>query len=80
MRRDWTRGQAIGDPHEALYAIGVTAFHDITSGTNGKFKAAKGWDACTGLGTPKGQALLDALAKQKTNGAGTTGSGATKSG
>jgi len=73
-------GQAIGDPHEALYAIGVTAFHDITSGTNGKFKAAKGWDACTGLGTPKGQALLDALAKQKTNGAGTTGSGATKSG
>ncbi|WP_109123549.1 S53 family peptidase [Dyella sp. C11] len=65
-------GQPVGDPHEAFYSIGITAFHDITSGTNGKFKAAKGWDACTGLGTPKGQTLLDALAKLKTSGSGGT--------
>jgi len=59
-------GQSIGDPHEALYGIGLAAFHDITQGNNGKFNAAKGWDACTGLGTPKGQALLDALVTLKT--------------
>jgi kumamolisin len=63
-------GQSLGDPHEALYSVGASAFHDITSGTNGKFKAAKGWDACTGLGSPKGQALLDALTQLKTTGAG----------
>ena len=38
-----------------------TAFHDITQGNNGSYKAAKGWDACTGLGSPNGQALLSAL-------------------
>ncbi|GAC1472114.1 MAG: hypothetical protein PVSMB7_24500 [Chloroflexota bacterium] len=27
-------------------------FHDITSGTNGKYNAHAGWDAVTGLGTP----------------------------
>ncbi|WP_114241637.1 protease pro-enzyme activation domain-containing protein [Dyella sp. C9] len=60
-------GQNLGDPHAALYAIGESAFHDITSGSNGKFKAGKGWDACTGLGTPNGQALLTALAGLKTS-------------
>jgi kumamolisin len=58
-------GQSLGDPHQAFYDIGQTAFNDITQGSNGKFKAAKGWDACTGLGTPKGQALLTALAALK---------------
>jgi len=54
-------GRNVGGPHAALYSIGTAAFHDITKGNNGAFKAAKGWDACTGLGTPKGQALLTAL-------------------
>ncbi|WP_243042821.1 S53 family peptidase [Dyella sedimenti] len=58
-------GQGLGDPHAALYGIGEAAFRDITSGDNGKFKAAKGWDACTGLGSPNGQALLTALAAMK---------------
>jgi kumamolisin len=66
-------GQAIGHPHEAFYSIGLAAFNDITSGSNGKFKAAKGWDACTGLGTPRGQTLLDALAKLKTGSGTSTG-------
>ena len=36
-----------------LYVAGASvAFHDITQGNNGAFKAGKGWDACTGLGTP----------------------------
>jgi kumamolisin len=44
----------------------AAALHDITVGNNdiehlGKYKAKKGWDPCTGLGTPDGQKLLDAL-------------------
>ena len=47
-----------------LPAAGV--FHDIVTGNNdiegiGKYKAGKGWDACTGLGTPDGTKLLAAL-------------------
>jgi kumamolisin len=37
------------------------ALHDITSGTNGAYKAGTGWDACTGYGTPNGQAMLNLL-------------------
>jgi kumamolisin len=33
------------------------ALRDITSGNNGDFAAASGWDACTGLGSPNGTAL-----------------------
>jgi kumamolisin len=35
-----------------------SALTDITTGTNGAFKARVGWDACTGLGSPVGAALL----------------------
>lgn len=31
---------------------------DIRSGNNGAYSATKGWDACTGLGVPDGEALL----------------------
>jgi kumamolisin len=68
-------GHSLGDPHAAFYGIGTTAFNDITQGTNGLFKAAKGWDACTGLGTPKGQVLLTALAAMPSNGNGSGTSG-----
>jgi len=37
------------------------ALRDIISGSNGDFAAAKGWDACTGLGTPNGAALPGAI-------------------
>ena len=48
-----------------LYALApsANAFNDITSGDNGDYQAAPGWDPCTGLGSPDGQKLLDALAK-----------------
>ena len=36
-------------------------FNDITSGNNGAYKAGPGWDACTGLGSPNGAALLTLL-------------------
>jgi kumamolisin len=35
--------------------------HDITEGNNGAYAAGKGWDACTGLGSPDGERLLQAL-------------------
>ncbi len=37
----------------ALYAISTGDFNDITSGTNGVFKAGVGYDEVTGLGTPR---------------------------
>lgn len=54
-------GASLGDAHRALYQIGGTAFHDITDGNNGAYTAGTGWDPCTGLGSPNGQALLNAL-------------------
>jgi kumamolisin len=58
-------GAALGDVHMAFYQIGTRAFRDITQGDNGAYHAAVGWDACTGLGSPDGQALLAALAALK---------------
>jgi kumamolisin len=37
------------------------ALRDIISGNNGDFEAAKGWDACTGLGSPNGPTLPGAI-------------------
>jgi kumamolisin len=58
-------GASLGDVHAALYQIGETAFRDITQGNNGAYTAGPGWDACTGLGSPNGTALLSALAALK---------------
>jgi kumamolisin len=55
-------GRPVGEPHAAFYQIGIRAFRDITQGNNGAYKAGPGWDACTGLGSPNGAALLTALA------------------
>ncbi|MGA9840483.1 MAG: S53 family peptidase [Thermoplasmata archaeon] len=55
-------GGPVGYVNPRLYSIGeAPAFHDITSGDNGGYRAGPGWDACTGLGTPDGTALLNAL-------------------
>jgi kumamolisin len=45
----------------ALYA-NPSALHDITSGSNGVYSAGPNWDACTGLGTPDGKLVEQALA------------------
>ena len=47
-------------------AASAKAFHDITSGNNGGFTAGPGWDACTGLGSPIGSAIIAALAPKAT--------------
>jgi subtilase family serine protease len=59
----------LGFVNPAIYALGVgadyhTDFHDITSGNNG-FPAVKGYDLATGWGSPKGSALITALAGSK---------------
>jgi len=43
-----------------LYQNAIS-FNDITQGNNGSYSAGKGWDACTGLGSPKGASLLTTL-------------------
>ncbi len=55
-------GNNVGYMNALLYSVKAEAtFHDITSGGNGAYSAGPGWDACTGLGTPNGTALLAAL-------------------
>jgi kumamolisin len=53
-------GKPAGFVSQKLYAAS-NAFNDITSGNNGTYAAATGWDACTGLGSPKGRGIAAAL-------------------
>jgi kumamolisin len=58
-------GKPVGFLNTSLYAAAAKkALHDIPSGNNGAFTAGPGWDACTGLGSPDGQALLTAFSKK----------------
>ena len=59
-------GTPVGFLNPKLYPLGESVFRDITSGNNddsglGYYSAGPGWDACTGLGSPNGSALLNAL-------------------
>jgi kumamolisin len=55
-------GSPLGFAQPRLYgAAPARGFRDITSGSNGAYDANAGWDACTGLGSPDGAALLAAL-------------------
>ena len=62
-------GKKFGLLQPLIYA-GVTpgsttpGFNDIVDGDNGAYKAGPGWDACTGLGSPNGQALLTGSAPE----------------
>ncbi|MGC2573546.1 MAG: hypothetical protein WA364_18690 [Candidatus Nitrosopolaris sp.] len=56
-------GKSIGFVNPRLYRYTV-AFNDITAGNNdtvghGNFQTGPGWDACTGLGSPNGQRIMD---------------------
>ncbi len=56
-------GKSLGLLQPALYAIPASsaALHDITQGSNGAFTAGPGWDAASGLGSPDGENLVQAL-------------------
>jgi kumamolisin len=58
----------VGFLNPFLYAnVAKGIVHDVTSGTNAitntvkGYTAGPGWDACTGLGTPDGTAILNNL-------------------
>ncbi|PGS04377.1 MULTISPECIES: S53 family peptidase [Bacillus] len=62
-------GHSVGFINPALYKLSTQGgiFHDITIGNNnisnlnGAYMASSGWDACTGLGSPDGTKLMNAL-------------------
>jgi kumamolisin len=56
-----------GFVNSLLYAAAPSPFRDITSGNNGSFQAGQGWDACSGLGSPNGAAVITALADAATS-------------
>jgi len=56
-------GVRAGFLNPLLYeSLDRAVFNDVPKGTNGAYRARRGaWDACTGHGTPRGRALLEAL-------------------
>ena len=61
-RMNESLGKNLGFLNPLLYSSETEAgFHDITSGGNGGYSAERGWDPCTGLGSPNGVKLLAAL-------------------
>jgi kumamolisin len=74
-------GRQLGYVTPTLYTIPESDYHDITVGNNddsdlGYYSAGPGWDACTGLGSPNGAAILSALSSIGTGtGTGTGGAG-----
>jgi kumamolisin len=59
-------GKTFGLIQPMLYAgvapgVAQPGFNDIVAGSNGAYHAGPGWDACTGLGSPNGAALLKLL-------------------
>jgi kumamolisin len=53
---------SIGYINPALYGANESnCFRDITSGNNGSYSAGQGWDAATGLGSPIGVSLIQAM-------------------
>jgi kumamolisin len=66
-------GKPVGFIQPALYQlIGTSAFHEITSGNNGGYDAGANWNACTGLGSPDGAAVLKALQGTQATGVSTS--------
>ncbi len=51
MLSGYARTTGIGDIHPALYTH-PSAFRDVTTGANGTYPAAPGYDQATGLGSP----------------------------
>ncbi len=56
-------GRQVGFLNPELYGAVLAGggFRDIIDGDNGAYSAGPGWDPCTGLGSPRGGAILAAL-------------------
>ena len=66
-RLEQNLGHPIGDLQKAIYDAPADAFHDVTSGNNGGYKAEHGWDAATGRGSVDGGKLLTYLQDRPQN-------------
>jgi kumamolisin len=58
------RGSPVGLINPQLYAT-ASVLNGITTGNNGSYEAAPGWNACTGVGSPDGTKIA-ALLEQNT--------------
>jgi len=66
-----SNGESIGFINPIIYPAAegsgyATDFHDITSGSCGKYSAATGFDLCTGWGSPNTTGLINLLAGSAT--------------
>lgn len=60
-------GHRCGFVNPALYTLAQgDCFQQIVQGDNGAYPAGSGWNACTGLGSPNGERLFDALKRLST--------------
>jgi len=67
-------GRPVGFVNPLLYSAGKEAFRDVVAGGNQGCLAGVNWDACTGLGSPRGETLASALpGAVRAAGANTTG-------
>ncbi|HEY4739939.1 MAG TPA: S53 family peptidase [Candidatus Acidoferrales bacterium] len=73
-RLNHATGARLGSGHlnSLLYKVarqskGNGTFRPITHGENGAYHAGPGWNACTGLGSPMGDRLLEALGGDKSS-------------
>lgn len=56
------KGKPVGYLNPVLYRLkGQRVFHEITQGNNGAYSAGPGWNPCTGLGSPDGTKLMNAV-------------------
>jgi kumamolisin len=57
------QGRPLGFLNPLVYdrVLCAGAMRDVRAGSNGAYAARTGWDACTGLGTPEGGRVLEAL-------------------
>ena len=61
-RLNQAKSARLGFLQSRLYGLAPgKGFRDIVQGDNGAYQAKPGWDACTGLGSPDGEALRKAL-------------------
>ncbi|BDS09693.1 S53 family peptidase [Aureispira anguillae] len=66
-RLNQSLGYQLGFINNLLYQLeNSNAFIQAPQGNNGLYIAAYGWDPCTGLGSPNGKALLQAIQQLET--------------
>lgn len=62
VRLNQNLGCRLGFVNEVLYKYaGTEMFRQVIEGNNGFYQGAPYWNPCTGLGSPKGKAILTAL-------------------